>query len=318
MESLYACLRRFEPADWRRALDQLSSEIHEVDQNATRIWFAFFPLDLHLALERTDDEAAAIRRLGLMGRWRLADQVDTSHTFLFAHRFWPQVKSAIAALDQPVPRLPELITQAADAACRTARVDRERLIGMAAVGLMTLRQAGPEAFGATPGAVHLPDHIRALSTHQVLKQRAKNDAQGLIGALRGLKKRWTVTFNENDPAATFQAINGQEVASAAQGDKREYRHLDPRCTPDEGPIPVECRSASCGTCWVGVLAGADRLSPMDEREESKPMRVFGYNPAREPQPLIRLACQAKAFGAVTLVIPPWNGVIGKITGTENS
>ena len=317
MEPLYACLRRFEPADWRRALEQISSEIHEVDQNATRIWFAFFPLELHLALERTEDEASAIRRLGLMGRWRLADQVDTSHTFLFSHRFWPQVKSAIMALDQPAPHLPELITQAADAACRTARVDRERLIGMTAVGLMTLRQAGPAAFGATPGKVHLPDHIRALSTHQVLKRRAKNDAQGLIGALRGLKKRWTVTFNENEPAASFQAINGQEIASAAQSDKREYRQLDSRCTPNEGPIPVECRSASCGTCWVGVLAGADRLSPMDEREEAKPMRVFGYNPAREPQPLIRMACQAKAFGAVTIVIPPWNGVIGKITDTDN-
>ena len=312
MEALYACLRRFEPADWRRALDQISREIHEVDRNATRIWFAFFPLELHLALERTDDEAAAVRRLGLMGRWRLADQVDTSHTFLFAHRFWPQVKSAIAGIEQPATRLPELITQAADAACRTARVDRERLMGMAAVGLMTLRQAGPAAFSATPGAVHIPEAIRALSTHQVLKRREKNDSQGPFGFLRGLKKRWTITFNENDPAASFVAINGQEIASAAQTDQREYRHLDSRCTPNEGPIPVECRSASCGTCWVGVLSGAERLSPVAEREEAKPMRVFGYDPAREPRPLIRLACQAKAFGAVTIVIPPWNGTIGKI------
>ena len=318
MDSLYSCLRRFEPADWRRAIEQIVPETHEIDRNATRIWFAFFPLELHLALERTDDEPSAVRRLGLMGRWRLADQVDTSHTFLFAHRFWPQVKSAIAALEQPASRLPELITQAADAACRTARVDRERILGMAAVGLMTLRQAGPAAFAAAPGAVHLADDIRALSTHQILKRRGKNDSQGSLGFLRGLKKRWTITFNENDPSATFQAINGQEIASAAQTDKREYRRIEPRCTPHEGPIPVECRSASCGTCWVGVLAGADRLSPVDEREEATPMRVFGYGPGKEPRPLIRLACQAKAFGAVTIVIPPWNGMIGKIVTADDS
>jgi hypothetical protein len=27
--------------------------------------------------------------------------------------------------------------------------------------------------------------------------------------------------------------------------------------------------------------------------------------------LIRLACQAQALGAVSIVIPPWNGVFGK-------
>ena len=61
-----------------------------------------------------------------------------------------------------------------------------------------------------------------------------------------------------------------------------------------------------------MLAGAERLSPVAEREEGKPMRVFGYGTGKEPRPLIRLACQAKAFGAVTIVIPPWNGFIGKI------
>jgi ferredoxin len=330
MDTLYAHLRRFAPADWRRAVDALAADIPEIDRNATRIWFEFFPLELHLALERTDDEAAVVRRLGLMGRWRLADQVDASHTFLYAHRFWPQVKSAIAALEQPAPQLPALAGQVADAAARTARVDRERLLGMAAVGLMTLRQAGPEAFAAAPGRVMLSDRVRALSPHQVLRRRAKDDWQGLFGFARGLKKRWTITFDENAPDATFTAIHGQEIASAAQTDKREYRQQEPRCIPGEGPIPVECRSASCGTCWVGVLAGAEKLSPVAEREEGRPMRTFGYGEwvtssddeagaatggergnSSGPR-LIRLACQAKAFGAVSVVIPPWNGVFGKI------
>jgi ferredoxin len=318
METLYAHLRRFEPADWRRALDQLVAEMHKIDRNATRIWFAFFQLELHLVLERTEDEANVVRRLGLMGRWRLADQVDASQSFLFAHRFWPQVKSAIAGIDQPAAQLAALITQVADASARTARVDRERLLGMAAVGLMTLRQAGPAAFAAAPGTVHLAADVRARSPHQIMTRRAKDDWQGLFGFMRGLKKHWTITFDENVPGSTFTAIHGQEIASAAQTDKRDYRARDARCIPGEGPIPVECRSASCGTCWVGIIAGAEKLSPVAEREEGRPLRLFGYGDGRDGQPLIRLACQAKAFGAVTLVIPPWNGIVGKIMSDRES
>ena len=86
-------------------------------------------------------------------------------------------------------------------------------------------------------------------------------------------------FDENDPAATFEVINGQEIASAARTDKRDYRSRDPRCTPGEGPIPVECRAASCGTCWVGVLGGAEKLSPVVDRDERRRMAVL-LEPAR--------------------------------------
>lgn len=40
------------------------------------------------------------------------------------------------------------------------------------------------------------------------------------------------------------------------------------------------------------------------------MKVFGYTDTQEPNPLVRLACQARAFGAVSIVIPPWNGMFG--------
>ena len=119
-----------------------------------------------------------------------------------------------------------------------------------------------------------------------------------------------MTFDEADPSATFTVINGQEVASGAQTDKRDYKSREPRCTPGEGPIPVECRAASCGTCWIGVLGGAEKLSPVVERDERRRMAVFGYTDSTEERPLIRLACQARAFGAVSIVIPPWNGLIG--------
>ena len=315
-------LRRYSEEDWRRAIETLAASIHEIDRDATRIWFAFFPLRLHDALVAAeadggeDGRRRLERQLGLMGMWRLADQVDRSHHFLYAHRYWPQVKGAIDHLAAPfADSLPALITDVAEAGARTARVDREMLLGMAAVGLMTLRQAGPVAFAAAPGRLSIPDRARATSPHQLMARRGRDDRQGLFGWLRGVGRRWTVTFDENDPSATFPVINEQEIASGAQTDKRDYRSRDPRCTPNEGPIPVQCRSASCGTCWVGVLGGAEHLSPVAAHDEGRRMKVFGYVATDEPLPLIRLACQARATGAVSIVIPPWNGVVGRLSAT---
>ena len=310
MIELHAHLGRYDSTEWRRAIDTLSADIHPIDREATAVWSAFFPLDLHLALTASADPEALARKLGLMGRWRLADQVDTSHRFLFAHRYWPQVKMAIQSYSGSLTDLAPVTQAIAEAAARTARVDPEFLLGISAVGLMTLRQVGPQTLAAAPGKVHLSTRSRALSPHQILRRRARDDGQGPFGFLRGLKKRWTVTFDENEPDATFTAIDGQEIATAAQTDTRDYRSKDMRCIPGEGPIPVECRAASCGTCWVGILGGADKLSPVVERDERRRMKVFGYIDSAEERPIIRLACQARAHGAVSLVIPPWNGMFG--------
>ena len=310
MTDLEAHLSSFDAEAWRRAVEALSAEIHPIDRTALSIWFAFFPLDLHLALEAAPDRDAATRKLGLMGSWRLADHIDRSHRFFYAHRYWPQVKAAIQNLEPPFADDPAaLASAAAVSAARRARVDREFLLGISAAGLMTYRQVGADRFAAAPGTIHLSDRARAMSPHQVMTKRARDDWQGPFGFARGSNKRWTVTFDENDPEACFVAINGQEIASAAQTDKRDYRSRDPRCTPGEGPIPVECRAASCGTCWVGVLGGAEKLSAVVDRDERRRMAVFGYLNSAEERPLIRLACQARAFGAVSIVIPPWNGFI---------
>jgi ferredoxin len=311
--ALHEHLARYDSTAWHRAVEALAPSIHEVDRTATRVWFHFFPLDLFLALAAAPDEDAMVRKLGLMGNWRLGEQVDISHRFLFAHRYWPQVKAAIQVLEAPFPDdLAALITAVADAATRTARCDRELLLSIASVGLMTLRQAGPEAFWSAPGHIHLSERAEALSPHQIMARRARDDWQGPLGFLRGPHKRFSVTFDENDPEAVFPVINGQEIATAAQTDKRDYRSRDIRCIPNEGPIPVECRAASCGTCWVGVLGGADKLSPVVDRDERRRMQVFGYLDTDDPKPIIRLACQARASGAVSIVIPPWNGMFGKL------
>ena len=59
-----------------------------------------------------------------------------------------------------------------------------------------------------------------------------------------------------------------------------------------------------------MLGGADRLADVATREAKK-IKEFGYIDTAEPKPLIRLACQAQAQGAVSVVIPPWNGQFGK-------
>jgi hypothetical protein len=58
------------------------------------------------------------------------------------------------------------------------------------------------------------------------------------------------------------------------------------------------------------LGGAQKLSDVGAREGKK-IKEFGYIDTAEPKPLIRLACQAQATGAVSIVIPPWNGQFGK-------
>jgi ferredoxin len=180
---------------------------------------------------------------------------------------------------------------------------------------MTLQQVGLAAFKASAGAVHLDPKIARLAPEQVLGARAKDDSQGLFGFLRGPEKIYTITFNENDREAKFKLINTQELTTAAANDKRDYHLGDSRCVRGEGPIPVQCRAAACGTCWVGVLGGAEKLSDVSSLEYRR-IREFGYIETEESKPLIRLACMAQATGAVSIVIPPWNGVFGRFIRAE--
>ena len=300
-------------ADWAATLSELLPAIHEVDRNATRVWFAFFPLALQRALAQSDDPERLAQKLLLQGRYRLKDQIDTAHTFVYGHRFWPEVKGAVAAhaaaFDARAP-LAAQIRDVARAAAAPRRADESLLVGITAVAFMTVQQVGLAAFKATPGAVALDAKQARRTPEQVLAARARDDSQGLFGFLRTTDKRWTVVWDENEPTARFQMINEQEVASAAATDKRDWWQRDPRCTVGEGPIPVQCRSASCGTCWVGVLGGAENLSETEWRER-KMMPLFGYIETDEPKPLVRLSCQARAEGPVSVVIPPWNGYFGK-------
>jgi ferredoxin len=320
-----AFLNQHDEEAWSAALATISRSIHEVDLNATKIWFAFYPLALFHALEAAEDRETLAKQLLLQGNYDLKNQVDSSHHFLYGHRFWPQVKKAVeqhasvpdgeAQTKVYAASLADQIMSVANRAAQDAKRDASLLIGITAVAFMTVQQAGIAAFKAAPGAVMIDNKHAKQSPEQILRERAKDDSQGMLGFLRTVNKQWTVTWDENDSAAKYKLREGQDLAwGAADDQSRDWRAIDPRRI--EGPIPVECRSASCGTCWVGVLGGAEKLSDVAVREGKK-IKEFGYIDTAEPKPLIRLACQAQAGGAVSVVIPPWNGQFGKyVRGAE--
>jgi ferredoxin len=307
-------LERQDEEAWSAALTALLRSIHDVDRNATQIWFSFYPLSLFLALERAEDPEKLSQQLLMQGKFYLRDQIDSSHTFLYGHRYWPDVKSAVqkhASEFSPddAQSLSDQILSVAQRVAEGVKVEQSLVIGITAVAFMTIRQAGLAAFEAAPGKMLIDQKYARKSAAQVLRERAVDDSQGFFAFLKTVDKKWTITYDENDDRAKYRMNHVQDLAWGAADDRsRNWREVDPRRI--EGPIPVECRSASCGTCWVGILGGAEKLSDVAAREGKK-IKEFGYIDTSEAKPLIRLACQAQALGAISIVIPPWNGVFGK-------
>lgn len=71
------------------------------------------------------------------------------------------------------------------------------------------------------------------------------------------------------------------IAQAAPGDA-----LVDVCDEARAPVSFSCRSASCGTCRVEVLEGAELLT-VPSREEREVLDLFDARPTE------RLACQAR-------------------------
>ena len=88
-------LNQHDEEAWSATLATLMRSVHEVDRSATQIWFSFYPLSLFRALQDSDDREKLARQLLLQGQYELKDQIDTSHAFLYGHRFWPHVKEAV-------------------------------------------------------------------------------------------------------------------------------------------------------------------------------------------------------------------------------
>ena len=299
---------------WLRALDEIDASIHVVDREATRVWFAFWPLELHDALVESPDSKGPMqiaRLMDLEGNWRLEEQIDSSVSFLYGAHYWARVKNAVLAEAEGTSgSLALTIRSIAEKAGAAERVDPSLLLGISAVGLMMFRQVGFEPFERSKDAKAAPP-LLPRDPALVMAKRVRRSSDGLFTFLKGVNRKWDVRWEEKRTDGTFRAINGQDIAMAGGDTGCDYRHLDYR--RPAGPVPVECRVGSCGYCWIGVLAGRENLSPMTSFERER-LRYFGYdtvNPPEETNPLIRLACQSQCQGDVTLTISPWNGELDR-------
>lgn len=310
----FSHLRTFSEADWLAAVEELQPAIHSVDQDAVRIWFRFYPLELRLYIEKAEDRKELERELNLQGNYMLEDSIDTSHHFLYGYRYWKSVKAAVneeaaSFKGDAKPSLVELIKAVGAAAAKKAGVDQTLVNAIAAVGLATFNQVGADEFQKTAGEVAKPSGAMSGSANSVAAAREKDDSQGVFGFLKTVDKKYSVAFASEEYSGSFKVYDDQEITQAAGQDRsRDWKSLDKRCW--QGPIPIECTAAACGTCWVGVLGGKEKLDPVHRRERYN-VKLQGYNQPEEERPYLRLACQARAHGNVTLVIPPWNGVFGK-------
>jgi ferredoxin len=84
-----------------------------------------------------------------------------------------------------------------------------------------------------------------------------------------------------------KVITESSTGRVVEIDAPEGAALVDLCDEHSAPIPFSCRSASCGTCRIHVLDGADQLVPA-AADEIELLDVFNMTP-----PLIRLTCQAK-------------------------
>lgn len=83
------------------------------------------------------------------------------------------------------------------------------------------------------------------------------------------------------PTITFEGPNPMTV------DAPEGGALVDLCDEKSAPVPFSCRSASCATCRLEVLEGAQLFEEAQD-EELAILDVFGAGPDEQ-----RLACQAR-------------------------
>lgn len=99
------------------------------------------------------------------------------------------------------------------------------------------------------------------------------------------------------PAVTFEA---SELGPSVTVEVDARARLIDLCDDARAPVAFSCRAASCGTCRVEVLAGADLLEPPGEDERD--LLQLLYAPKGQ-----RLACQAAVRAGPGLVRLRWAG-----------
>ena len=91
------------------------------------------------------------------------------------------------------------------------------------------------------------------------------------------------------------AFEGNDFGPPASIDVEEGGLLADICDEAAAPVLFSCRSASCGTCRVDVLEGADLFEP-PKRDEIEVLETFmsplDASNVMDRRPMRRLACQA--------------------------
>lgn len=82
------------------------------------------------------------------------------------------------------------------------------------------------------------------------------------------------------------AIDRSSFGEGVEVDEPEGGRLVDVCDEARAPVPFSCRGASCGTCRVEVLEGAELLEPPGPHE-AEVLAIFGDERA------VRLACAAR-------------------------
>lgn len=191
--------------------------------------------------------------------WVHPTLTEPARRALYGYRYWPRVHAAVQATTSPARRFNERVIAAADAATRTARVDANLLIGITAAAMELYDRIGPEMFISLSHEVALTSAALLETPTMVLRRRASHAPEGFLGRWGGDARTWRVTL-EPEPSSHYTVRHGELLAA--------------------------CRGGNHEHCNVGVVAGADRLSPMTEGE---------------PFPLIRRACETRVFGRVSLL-----------------
>ena len=308
----HSFLSNHDESQWEDVLKELLPLVHKVDLGATQIWFSFWPLKLSRSVQESTDPSLIAKKLQLDGRYRLDQQMGSSVAYFYASRYWGIVKQTILNVAESTKaseglNLLTVIRSIASQVARSCQVDESVVLGIAAAGVMMLQQVGVSAFESsvdTEGIVK-PAH----SIEQVEKARNGKRGGGILRFLGVQNRKFRVTFEEKQPDGAFFAMHGQDLSMASSTDTRDFRSQDHRRV--YGPVPAECRSGACGYCWIGVMRGKENLSQLAAFEKKR-LAHFGYL-ERDAEigsyPHIRLSCQAKCQGDVTIVIPPWNGVL---------
>ena len=287
MDAFRAFLNQHDETAWDGVLADLEPSLHPVDREATRIWFGFWPLKLRRLLRETTDEAATAREYLLDGRYRLEHQLDESVDFLYGSIYWDRVKEALlqrseSATGRNLESLASEIRNLAVGVAAQLKVEASLLLGISAVGFMAFRQVGEHPFrnGSASGTV--PNQAaQAREDPQAAKTEPRVRASSVSCGPSTAGSRSASTNRCRN--ATFSCIEGQDLSSASAGDERDYQTRDHRCIA--GPIPAECRVASCGYCWIGVLSGRENIIELSshERRRSELLRLPRFlQPRRDP------------------------------------